>query len=236
MPHPQLKHSPIVEAVCEVRFAPEAAWDWTVPGRLAARLGDEYPVMHELVGEVLIFGDKATAPPPSPERIQLKTADQLAMVQSGPRLLAVNQLSPYPGWEAFVERVSKAVDSQIAVSGWQPLQRIGLLYINRIETSEEASEVLSVYPRVEELPDSVALSGFVQRWDLAFDSSTIALTTTRVKEPIEGYVIQLDAYTHDQRWLGSKEQFLEWLELAHDRVYEVFSASITPRTMERLRG
>lgn len=238
MKHPPLRHSPIVEAVCEFRLAPDAAWDWTVPGILASELADEYPIRRQLAQNVIRFGsepDGDSQPPFPPERVQLLSKDELSMIQSGPRMLAVNHLQPYPGWETFSAKIFRALDVHVAKFGWQPIQRVGLLYLNRIATDELPEQVLSVAPRTESLPPDIGLSRFVQQWELAFDQSGITLTTTRVADP-NGYVVQLDAFTHATSWLGDPGAVAAWLEQAHETVYQVFEKSLTGAAFERLKG
>lgn len=238
MEHPKFEHSPIVEVVCEFRFASDASWDWTVPGLLAPALEADYPVRKQVFPHVLAFG---SAPAPEadphfpPERVQFLSRDELSMVQSGPAMLAVNHLSPYPGWETFSAQILRALDVHTEKCGWQPLQRLGLLYINRIATEEPAAQVLSIAPRTESLPTSVELTKFVQQWELSFDHSGLILTTTRVADP-SSYVIQLDAFTHAPERLKSRTEVDAWLEQAHETAYQVFEKSLTPSAFDRLRG
>lgn len=236
MEHAKLKISPIVEVVCEFRFAPEAAWDWTVPGLLAPDLAEDYPQRKEVSPERFTFSiPPGRELPLPPEWVRFLSQNELAMVQSGPRRLAINHLSPYPGWETFEAQILRALDINVAKCGWQPLEWLGLLYINRIETAEVVEEVLAVAPRTEAIPIGVTLSKFVQQWELAFDHSTITLTTTRVHDPA-GYVVQLDASTLAPERLKSREAVVEWLRLAHETVYRVFEKSLTQITFERLKG
>lgn len=234
--HAQLDASPIVEAVCEVRFAQEARWDWTVPGLLAPALEADFPIRKEVAPRLITFGNvpgKDVQPPP--QRFQFLSGDELSMVQSGPRMLAVNRLAPYPGWDVFVSQILRALDLHVEKCGWQPMERIGLLYINRILTSEPVQDVLAVAPRSEVLPDGVSLAKFVQQWELAFDHSGVTLTTTKVADP-QGYAIQIDAFTVAQERMTDREAVVAWLTHAHEIAYQVFEKSLTERAFERLKG
>lgn len=234
MAHPQLKRSPIVEAVCEFRFAADAPWDWTVPGLLAPALEPDYPVRREVVGHVITFGPTPTqevAPPP--ERFQFVSRDELSMVQTGPRMLAINRLSPYPGWADFSAQILGALDLHTERRGWMSIDRVGLLYINRIESEEPPEDVLAVAPRTEPLPEEARLTSFAQRWELSFNDSSLTLTTTRVAVPA-GYAIQLDASTTSIAHVGDRSRLVQWLENAHEMVYQVFMRSLTSAAFERL--
>src|SRR5438093_1211585 len=102
----KLKYSPLIEALCEFRFAPSPSWDWTIPGRLYDEIGRDFPERAQVDGVAVQFvlgPEKASAQPVinGPARVQMKRADGTAMVQVGPNLLVVNHLRPYVGWETF---------------------------------------------------------------------------------------------------------------------------------------
>jgi uncharacterized protein (TIGR04255 family) len=234
MPNPQLKKSPILEAVCEFRFAPESEWDWTIPGRLAEALKGSYPTRKEVLPQVLRFGDDPGGlDPVPPERIQLYAADGLSLVQTGPRLLTVNRLAPYPGWESFVDAVRGLVKEYEAMCGWGPLARVGLLYINRIETDQAPHHVLTIGPDAGVLPQGVNLGSFAHRWDCAFGDSGLVLLTTRSTDPA-GIVIQTDASTSAANPVHDQVSAFAWLEEAHARTYEVFRSVLTDEAWRRL--
>src|SRR5947208_3343497 len=92
----KLVSPPLLEALCEFRFAPTEAWDWTLPGRLYDRIEKEFSERSQVEGIEVQLSLGPGQPPSSqimrgPDRVQMKRKDGTAMVQVGPHLLAVNQ-------------------------------------------------------------------------------------------------------------------------------------------------
>ena len=131
----QYANPPIIEAVCEFRFTPDTPWDLTVPGLVYEKIKDKFPQKEQrTVQEIEI---KQT-----PQGIQqeVRTFDRVLflentrkmLVQLGPRVLAVNSLKPYPGWEKFEVAIREAFEALTTIVEVKGLQRIGLRYINQI--------------------------------------------------------------------------------------------------------
>src|SRR5690349_12984877 len=95
---------PLVEALCEFRFDSAQPWDWTIPGLIYAQIKDEFPMKREQRTLELAI---ETSPEKTQQlrgdigRMQFLRKDESALVQVGPDILAVNQLSPYPHWPRF---------------------------------------------------------------------------------------------------------------------------------------
>jgi len=233
MGHPKLIHSPLIETVCEFRFSPESKWDWTVPGRLAKEVNDLYPNSREIAPNVVVFGNDPEFSP-NPERIQLISSDGLSMVQTGPKLLSVNRLAPYESWDAFQAQIMAAMEAHIRVCGWQPLNRIGLLYLNRLPKGADPAGPLQIGPRTEHMPKGIQMNGYFQEWYLEFDHSglTLRVKGDEVAEP--GVILQLDAFTSDPFWLASQSTIRDWIEQAHETIYKVFRSALTPEAFHDL--
>lgn len=227
MDHKQLKSPPIVEAVCEFLFSSDSDWDWTVPGKLSVGLAGDYPKLHQVMPRITVVGD---APPefvaPSPERIQLLANDELTLVQSGPRMLSVNRLSPYLGWGQFSEAIRRVVSVYDERCGWPAVRRIGLLYVNRISTAEPHENILNIGPNEAILPELLRLDSFAHRLLCAFDDSRLDIQVTTVGDPA-GFLLQFDASTTNRQHLDGFESLFEWLELAHETTYRAFRATVT---------
>lgn len=235
MGHPRLKHPPLIEAVCEFRFSPESKWDWTVPGRLAREFSAEYPNSREIAPNMVVFGSDPGFLP-MPERIQLISTDGLSMVQTGPKMLSVNRLAPYESWDAFKLQILSALEAHVRVCGWQPLSRIGLLYLNRLAHGHDSARSLNIGPKSEHLPEAVRMSGYFQEWYLEFDRSGLTLTLKGEKPPEPGVLLQLDAFTTHQGWLGEQSAIQEWTERAHETIYQVFRSALTPELFDYLEN
>ncbi len=229
---------PIVEVVCEFRFVPSEPWDLTVPGLLYDRLREKFPRKRLLK----VFEGEATAETSGirqeirlTDRMQFLREDEKAFVQVGPDLLAVNHLAPYPTWEGFVPLVQDAFDGYRAVAQPSGLRRIGLRYINRIVIPGnplELADYLNFRPFIgPDLPQM--MSGFILGVQSPFDDGRdilrLQLTTDEPDEP-DSLAVLLDMdYFLARPEAVSLPTALDWAEMAHGRVQEVFEACLSDR-------
>lgn len=242
-----LKRSPLVEVLCEFRFAPSSAWDWTLPGRLYERIGKEFSEraqVNQVVFQVEGEADNTEDLPQIinvPQRIQLKRPDQTAIVQVGPHILVVNHLAPYPLWENFRSLIVRIFSEYINLYGDFALSGIGLRYINQIPISLEGFDIgkfITLKPNLTGVLDR-SLSSFNQRYDLSYDSlKAVLIHQTGINETQEGkFAIFLDL-DFDSQEVSSLKEILEiqkWLDEAHKHLSEAFIASLNPEYYELLK-
>ena len=168
----KLKSPPLVEAVCEFRFAPAGSWDWTLPGRLYDRIGSEFSEKDELEGIAVEVAAGKTEIAQAPDRLQMKRKDGSALVQVGPHMLAINHLPVYPGWEAFRDLALRIYSSYLEICSDAPIERIGLRYINRIPllgTEFNLEDYMTLDPPLTGALQR-PLAGFYQRYELQHDA------------------------------------------------------------------
>lgn len=234
-----LKNSPLVEAVCEFLFDPESEWDWTVPGRLFEKIGEEFSEraeVHRLGVTVQQLSRKNTQPPvieSGPERIQLKRSDGSAMVQAGPRQLIINHLRPYQNWDIFCKLISRIYSAYLNVIKSGQISRLGLRYINQIDLagfSSDWKKIISIWPSFpNKLKRDVAT--FFQRYELKHDKPEgllIHQTGLIQSDDKSMVVLDLDFISTAVSELVEKDKVTEWLNQAHDRVEESFIDSLEP--------
>jgi uncharacterized protein (TIGR04255 family) len=167
-----LKNPPLIEAVCEFRLAPGSEWDWTIPGRLYDRIRREFPERSELhrIGVAVRHPPNVPSAPAlieaGPDRVQLKRPDGSAMVQVGPRMLAINHLRPYDRWEVFRDLVLQITKAYGEVATIHPLARIGLRYINQIPRSDRLTkQIIRIWPSLYGTLNK-PVTAFYQRYEL----------------------------------------------------------------------
>lgn len=231
---------PVVEAVCEFRLTPDTSWDMTIPGLVYERLRDEFPNREQrLIQEVeLAQGPEGFQQQiRTSERILFLTEDRKVFVQVGPRLLAINCLKPYPTWENFKPRISKAFESLNEVTDVKGLQRIGLRYINQIVIPASLTELkdyfqfhLSLGP---ELPQNMV--NFVAGCEFAYNDRDLCRVqlmpvASGISEQLT-LILDIDYFLAKPRGI-EPEQAMEWVEEAHDKVEEIFEGCITDRLRE----
>ncbi len=240
----KLKTPPLVEALCEFRFAEDSAWDWVLPGQLYEKIRADFPKRAQIQG----FGVQVQAPPkakpiasvhPAPERVQFIRSDDSAMVQVGFNLLAINQLKPYSSWNEFSALIMQIYEDYCQIAGETRMARIGLRYINQLRTSESIADTLTVTPP---LTGNLTrpLQSFYQRYELQFDEPDgilIHQTGTRQNEEEQPvFVLDLDFGSTSVQDLSSPQLVSVWLDQAHARVYEAFTASLNEALYLSLKG
>ena len=240
-----LKKPPLIEALCEFRFDPSSPWDWTVPGRLFDKIGQEFSERAQVQGlgvQIQIGPGPAPAAHLStgPERVQLKRPDGSAMVQVGPNLLAVNQLRPYPQWEAFRDLIMRVFSTYRDVTDTISLSRIGLRYINQLELPEgpvQVGDFITLKPPLVG-PLDRQLQGFYQRYEILQEAPVGVLvhqTGIQKAEERRVIIVDLDFGSHEVTNLQDAGAVEAWLDSAHERVEEAFIASLNPVLYEKLK-
>jgi len=234
---------PIVEAVCEFRLSPDTPWDLTVPGLLYEKLKEEFPhkesrLMQEM--EIKKGPGGVQQEVRTSERILLFTKGRKLFVQVGPRLVAINSLSPYPTWADFhpkIERTWQALRNTVEVKG---VERIGLRYINRITVpiSQPIEEYFAFHPLVgPNLPQKMMSFSVGAEFALheGRDRCRVQLMTA-APESSETSTLFLDIDYFLARPKGiDLADALAWVDEAHDKVESIFEGCITDRLRELFR-
>ncbi len=167
------------------------------------------------------------------DRVQFLRDDKQALIQVGPQLLAVNHLNPYPSWTAFRPLIAMALDAHGRVIQPTGIHRIGLRYINRIVFSQPRvllEDYFEVYPKLgPQLPSDHGT--FIVGLQFAFADGRDALTLklqTAAPETDGELVVSLDIdYFLITPGAVSIDTVMEWIEVAHAQVEQIFEASIT---------
>lgn len=242
----KLKAPPLVEALCEFRFAAGTSWDWTVPGRLYERIKDDFPERSEVGSHFGLVvappGQPIHIPPPAgaPERVQLKRKDGSALVQVAPYRLVINQLRPYKSWESFRELIVNIFQEYTEIVSSVEVEQVGLRYINQIPMIppyQSYIDTVTVRPNFRS-PLAQPLKSFFQRYELEYDNPRGVLIHQTGTTEIDGrtvIILDLDFVSQDTRRLSSMEDIKRFLDAAHERIGEAFIVSIDPTLYERLR-
>jgi uncharacterized protein (TIGR04255 family) len=239
-----LKNPPLVEAACEFQFDPSSKWDWTLPGRLFDKIGNEFSErmdVHRMGLTIQQAGGKVSQPSvieAGTDRIQLKRPDGSAMIQIGPRQLIINHLRPYPNWNAFRDLILRMYETYNSLIEGGFLGRIGLRYINQIElTGKDYKELITVWPSFSHsLKRDVAT--FYQRYELKHNKPEgllIHQTGLIQTEDKNMLVLDLDFVASSASSITGQKNVADWLDQAHDRVEESFIDSLTPSAYKRLK-
>jgi uncharacterized protein (TIGR04255 family) len=140
-PHPRYANPTIAEALCEIHFRLKQGQDWkeSFAHELFDKIKAEYPSMEpikEMAVQIDInpstVGHKVL---PSRTRMRFKHVSRPIMLQlvEGVRVLTVNMLPPYPGWDSMAETILRAWENNRAALAPVAISRIGLRYINQVK-------------------------------------------------------------------------------------------------------
>ena len=172
---------------------------------------------------------------------RFRSLEPNALVQTGPRLLTVNMLPVYPGFEIFRELILYVLQQyrEITQSG-NPV-RVGLRYINHI-VSPLAERALGKYLNSEvsypnELPHPP--SEVSARLALPYgEVGTLGLVIGFPSQNASGEIGAL--LDLDFSWNELKDfeldRFPDWLNQAHSIIYSAFIATVQESIMSQMRG
>ena len=176
----------------------------------------------------------------APNRVQLKRENGSAMVQVGPHLLAINHLKPYPAWETFRSLIIRIFEEYRNVAGEVPLDRIGLRYINEVVVSEYPFEIGKYITLDPPLGGSLdrPLRSMYQRYEIEQDvpeGILIHQSGIRREQEKSVVIIDLDYGSSMAKQTKAIGEIRDWLDAAHDRIYESYVASLAPEFYQGLK-
>ena len=240
----KMKQPPLAEAICEFRFGFEA-WDWTIPGQLFERIKRDFPSRSQV--KSLGIEIKAGGQQPSttvhtvPERVQFSRKDKSATVQMGPGLLAINRLQPYEDWNEFLCLILATYTHYSEVAESLQLSRIGLRYINRLDTDpsrQAIGDLITLDPPLHGALD-MPLNTFHQRYELTNEQPRgilIHQTGIVVSDGAPKIMLDLDFVSSGVPDAEDMPAIKQWLDDAHDCVEAAFIASLNSDLYQRLTG
>lgn len=235
------KHPPIIEAFCEFQFEPNTSWIESFPGLIYTKIEKSFPKQRPAAR--LNVGLAATPVVLRQELgvlpiVQFLQEDEKALVQIGQHLLAVNRLKPYISWADFLPLIEQALQAYREVAEPASIHRIGLRYINRIELSAELvqfDKYFEFYPYIGapllgeyHHPEGIQalIAGIQFSYNQSRDSLRVQLTTTTSDSPDTlALLLDLD-YSLAEPGTIALDDLIQWIQLAHERIEEVFEACI----------
>lgn len=234
---------PIIETVCEFRLTPDSNWDLTVPGLIYEKVKDEFKTKEQGVIQELEIAPRPSGLPPkmrTGESVRFLSDDKLKFIRVGPRVLAIHCLRPYPSWGGFKPMVEKAFQALTSTTQVEIFQRIGLMYVNRIEIPSSSTKIkLEEYFEFRpflglNLPQD--MTNFIVGCQLPFfdgrDMCRIELTRAIPGKPKHLACILMLDYSLAKSQAVSVTDVPNWIESAHQNVVTIFEGCITDRLRE----
>lgn len=227
---------PLIEAICNFRFANSHPWDWTIPGLFYERIRDKFPHREQTnVLETIMDANQGKFVQQMQPRIQFLTEDRTTVMQIAPYNLSIHQLQPYTSWCHFNELILKYLLIYHEIANSPELIRIALHYVNRIEFSQTELELEDYFNVLPQIPDPIpqVFPSFLVNVDIPYGTSIGGLRITFGTVLAEAsdkfaYVLDLDMSSSNE-YVPPINQVSGWLDTAHYHIKVAFDASFTNR-------
>ena len=204
--HQYLK-PPILEAVCEVSFAPVAdEWNISYPWLFYEKVKHIYTGIPK--EQKLVRLDPPTTGLPGKEtspltvveqsKIQFPLADDTALVAVGPNVLSAHIRHPYPGWGVYRGRIAEALKEYIGVANPAGIRKIGLRYINQVNIPNLQPNVADYFtiPPSNVLSDEAITDNFFSRTEYIYQDEPIRVVLnfarTEALPTASAYLLDID--------------------------------------------
>jgi uncharacterized protein (TIGR04255 family) len=227
--HPRLAKAPVIEALFELRGKFDRPFS-LIPGRMAEALAADYPetIETELAKFGSIFAEYPTEAPFIVSH-QFKTPDGKRLVQIGPMGIAVNSLA-YTAFADFRASVSSAIETYYSVALIKGISRVGLRYLNRVPAKDGAF-LGGLTVKLDWPPlNSAKATSLAARMVFSYDDPPGQLGAA-LAGPNPETTLDLDFSFTPHSELALR-QVLSWIDRAHERIYEAFTALVSPALME----
>lgn len=226
----KLENPPLVEAVCECRFAEIGVQPVLVPGRYYERVKAEYSGIESKRGVGVQAGGQEVTMATEEVTVFRNPSDH-RLVQVGLGMIAINQLRPYSDFATFRQEIEKRLADYREVALPKRLTRLGLRYINHLGIPEgkNLETMLNVGFKVPQAmpgkPDPYLLRlvfGYANGRD------QMILITAKAPGHQDGskVVLDMDYVLVKPDQLGETD-LMEWVDAAHDNIENVFHACLT---------
>lgn len=225
---------PLIEAVCAFTFKSSQPWDLTIPGLVYEQIRANFPVKEQgNIQEMRLEQDE--------RRIITQTAirflneDKTAFVQIAPNLLTMHQLHFYDSWNNFKEQILGNLATYYKVTKSPDLKRVELRYVNRIELSEDA-EIEAYFHLLPQIPGPIPqdFHSFLFQIEIPYTAPVSVLkmlfgTLQPSTEANSSYVLDIAMFSPLEH-VPDVDHVANWLDIAHERIENVFNASFTEKT------
>lgn len=228
----QYKNPPLVEAVFEMFFT-STEWSSIIPGLFYTEIKSQFPkIKQSNIGFGISFDNGGIKIGSGNNEItQYLNNEEDTIIQLSNNMLTVNKLPKYNGWENYRILISFAVDTLKRVLNITSVQRIGLKTLNKIDIGSHSLANLkkhfTIYPSLPSFleTDINSLQLNIESPIVVNEEIMAILLVTLKREPNYEAPVMFQLYTTKIANVPSNYQ--DWLETAHNRIYEIFNQSLT---------
>ncbi len=239
------RNPPVAEVVCAFAFASSAQWDLTIPGLLWEKFRGDYPHVEpiNMMQVTVNLGLQQVTQQPS---VRFLSEDRNNIVQLAPNQLSIHRVNGYMGWVNFRPQVLGALELYREIAKPDGLTRIGLRYLNHVELAAgriELEDYFCVMPKVPE-PIPQTFRAFLTQVNIPYGGSEsgvpeswlrITFGTADSDQPNQmRFILDLEMSTPEGTL--PLESAAAWLDTAHARLDEAFTAAFTEKTHREIFG
>ncbi len=236
----ELRKTPLLEAIFELRFEPDApAAGDLLPGLLYSVLKTQYPEVVPLP-MAKIPRELRDRNPALLYQASHRLTGGPNSVQAGDRVISLHSTA-YPGWKRFKEMGQFVIEAAKGTGLIKSVDRFSFKYVNLIDASETEQQLPLLNARIDLIGSAPLERGFLLRAELEDgDFITIIELMTRagVKDPSSGKERSGLLVTVDTLRGGIGNEFLmkpsDLLEEGHSVAKNKFFSLLTESTLTRL--
>ena len=234
------RNPPVVEALCEVHFAPED-WDDNIPDKLYEEIKEDFPkrqLREFREAHVIVSENDETATSEVkvlPNWTVFLTESQDRLIQVSETILTFNQLPPYRPFSEWKEYFFNAFSICKNLAPCRKIKNVDVRYINRIEIPATETDLETYFKIMPVLPAGCGETQgpFLIKCTIPQPDDTnflmVTFQTTRqdeTAEEIQPFVLDL----HIRILVNEKADKVDvenLVEDAHTRITRAFEGSIT---------
>lgn len=240
MTHSPYKRPPIIEAAIEIRFSTEI--DESVFKKLTSRYETNYPELkpiesHKVDININGVDTETNTTVQTDYRFYSKDMSQIILLKSSSFLLS--QLAPYESWEALISRFDRDWRLFKRFAGHNPIARIGVRFINRIDIPKSDSlihedEYLNIYPKHPKNLDPLLSYAIHSQTELSNINSILTLNSAVVPSPLPKHIsIVIDQdISREVEPPQNTEDIINFLNEVRTEKNSVFESCITDKARE----
>lgn len=237
------KHPPITEAVIGINFSlPIKQADISSVNKKFHSYYPHYQAVSNVSFAVELSNKqvkKSTADINQEHGHRFSTADMTQLLLLWPSSFSLSQLAPYQGWDNFFDRFVKNWGVWKRVVGFQPISRIGVRYINRIDIPVtgpiiEHEEFLNIYPKLPDMLNPLEAYAIQTSSHLKDIDCRLLLNSAVVPSPILGrasFLLDLDISKEIDLPQNDNDIF-DLLQKIHIQKNAVFETCVSNRARE----
>lgn len=226
------KNPPVIEAVCELRFSETREFSADNIDAFSRQIEEFFPIKKNAKrNEVELRVDTSTDQQEIDRRVfefpQYLSSDEKYVVQIEANRVSIHRLRPYTAWSKFLPLIESVLLAYEQNFGLSSLARIGLRYINHIESVSSPSEAFTLKIDLPEGAKGNVVSSFIGVVESVGEEGDMLRISLGDRETEQGTIHVLDIDYYKESELGSVEKYIEWANIAHTKVEDAFESILT---------